>query len=167
MFKDNIKVESGINKNIMKEEWRDDIVANVFYPKNKSKSKIIIHFQGSVALIQDQRSIMLANEGYFVVEVAYNVPKYGQTSMWLGQPFKMEYTEAIIKRAVEHHRSEGDTVCVIGHSKGAEFAIVAGNYLNKFVDLTISSGSPLVPMANSFTYGDKKVANAIMYDVSP
>ena len=160
-FNDIIKVESGINKTIIKEEWRDDFIANVFYPIDKPKSKVIIHFQGGVPLLQDQRSIMLANKGYFVVEVAYNVQKYGQTSMWLGPEYKMEYTEGIIKRALAHDRTKGDTVCVIGHSKGAEFAIVAGNTFHKMVDLTISSGNHLIAMINNYTYRNKQLVEPI------
>ena len=67
-------------------------------------AKIIVHFQGNVPMLQDQRSIMLANEGYFVVEVGYNCQKYGQKSVWLMPEYPVEYFEAVIKKAIKHPR---------------------------------------------------------------
>ena len=55
-------------------------------------------------MLQDQRSIMLANEGYFVVEVGYNCQKYGQKSVWLMPEYPVEYFEAVIKKAIKHPR---------------------------------------------------------------
>lgn len=55
-------------------------------------------------MLQDQRSIMLANEGYFVVEVGYNCQKYGQNSIWTMPDYPVEYFEAVIKKALKHPR---------------------------------------------------------------
>ena len=38
-FQATIKIESGVGETIEKEEWRGDLVANVFYPKGKPQSK--------------------------------------------------------------------------------------------------------------------------------
>ena len=48
-------MESGIGKTIQKEEWRGDVVGNLFYPINGQKNKAILHFNGGVPLIQDGR----------------------------------------------------------------------------------------------------------------
>ena len=55
-------------------------------------------------MLQDQRSIMLANEGYFVVEVGYNCQKYGQKSIWTMPEYPVEYFEAVIQKALKHPR---------------------------------------------------------------
>ena len=56
-------------------------------------------------MLQDQRSIMLANEGYFVVEVGYNCQKYGQKSIWTMPEYPVEYFEAVIQKALKHPRN--------------------------------------------------------------
>ena len=55
-------------------------------------------------MLQDQRSIMLANEGYFVVEVGYNCQKYGQKSIWTMPEYPVEYFEAVFQKALKHPR---------------------------------------------------------------
>ena len=55
-------------------------------------------------MLQDQRSIMLANEGYFVVEVGYNCQKYGQKSIWIMPEYPVEYFESVIQKALKHPR---------------------------------------------------------------
>ena len=45
-----IEVSGGIGKEILKEEWRDGIVGNLFYPNKPGKFKPIIHLNGSVQL---------------------------------------------------------------------------------------------------------------------
>ena len=56
-------------------------------------------------MLQDQRSIMLANEGYFVVEVGYNCQKYGQKSIWTLPEYPVEYFESVIQKALKHPRN--------------------------------------------------------------
>ena len=55
-------------------------------------------------MLQDHRSIMLANEGYFVVEVGYNCQKYGQKSIWTMPEYPVEYFESVIQKALKHPR---------------------------------------------------------------
>ena len=51
-----IIVDSGVGSAICKEEWRGEIVGNLFYPTGKSdKNKAIIHINGKVPLLQDAR----------------------------------------------------------------------------------------------------------------
>ena len=56
-------------------------------------------------MIQDQRSIILADEGYFVVEVGYNCQKYGQKSIWTMLEYPVEYFESVIQKALKHPRN--------------------------------------------------------------
>ena len=55
-------------------------------------------------------------------------------------------------------------MCVIGHSKGAENAIICGQTLNHLVDITISSSSHFGGFINNFTYKGKLQNNAVRPD---
>ena len=53
---DTVVIDSGIGSILCKEEWRGDIVGNLFYPKELAdKNKAIIHLNGVVPLLQDVR----------------------------------------------------------------------------------------------------------------
>ena len=75
---DTIEISGGVREIIEKEEWRDEIVGNLFYPSKFGKFKPIIHLNGSVQLLQDARSQILARQGYTVLELGYNLPVYNQ-----------------------------------------------------------------------------------------
>ena len=159
--KQRIEVESGVGDTIVKEEWRGEHVCNVFYPSSGGPFKVIIHTNGGVALMQDARSQMLANLGYLVVEVGYNLPQYGQELLYLRQEMQLEYFEAIIKRALKHEKAYGEEVCFIGHSKGADLALFTSVACPELVALTIcSSGGFNAPVFLDSTHGDKRFPNA-------
>ena len=48
-----IVIESGVGNTLVKEEWRNGIVGNLFYPATGTQFKPIIHLSGSVQLLQD------------------------------------------------------------------------------------------------------------------
>ena len=55
-FDETVVVESGIGSILQKEEWRGDIVGNLFYPTtSEGPFKAIVHINGSVPLLQDAR----------------------------------------------------------------------------------------------------------------
>ena len=70
-FSDTIQVSSGVGETIHKEKWRGEIVGNLFYPIRNKPKGVILHIQGSAMLLQDARSICLANEG-FIGKYIYN-----------------------------------------------------------------------------------------------
>jgi len=159
--KQRLQVESGVGDTIVKEEWRGEHVCNVFYPSTGGPFKVIIHTNGGVSLMQDARSQMLANLGYLVVEVGYNLPQYGQELIFLRQEMHLEYFEAIIRRALKHEKAYGEEVCFIGHSKGADLALFTSVACPGLVALTIcSSGGFNAPVFLDSTYGDKRFPNA-------
>ena len=53
---------------------------------------------------------------------------------------------------------------MIGHSKGAENAIICGQTLNHLVDITISSSNHFAGFINNFTYKGKLQNNAVRPD---
>ena len=73
--------------------------------------------------------------------------------MWGHHNFEIEYFEKIIHKALEHPRSSGSTVAVIGHSKGSEMATVISQTLHGLVDLTFSSGGPYFAFFHEFSNG--------------
>ena len=54
---DRIVIHSGIGNTIAKEEWRGEIVGNLFYPTTSTKNKAIVHINGGVPLLQDGRLV--------------------------------------------------------------------------------------------------------------
>jgi len=72
-------------------------------------------------VLQDGRSIMLAHEGYTVLELGYNLPKYGQTDLFArhpqNDPLTLEYFEMAIRQLLRHPKTYGDKICVIGQCK--------------------------------------------------
>ena len=46
-FSETIEVLSGVDSTICKEEWRDEIVGNLFFPIETKPKGIILHLQGS------------------------------------------------------------------------------------------------------------------------
>lgn len=86
-------------------------------------------------------------------KVAYNAPQYGLPTMWGHHNFEVEYFEKIIHKALEHPRSSGSTVAVIGHSKGSEMATVISQTLHDLVDLTFTSGGPYFAFFHEFSNG--------------
>ena len=115
-----IVVDSGIGNAIQKEEWRGEIVGNLFYPSDTGrKNKALIHINGVVPLIQDGRSIMLAHQGYTVLELGYNLPQYGLESMFTRTvPYSMDYFERAVRKLLDHWTVYGDKAAVLGQSKG-------------------------------------------------
>ena len=82
-------------------------------------------------MLQDQRSIMLANEGYFVVEVGYNCQKYGQKSIWTMPEYPVEYFEAVIQKALKHPRNITHYILTGSISKwyqGVRYTVYQGGY---------------------------------------
>ena len=85
-----VLVWSGVGETIEKEEWRGEIVGNLFYPKNEKPRGLVLHMNGSAMMLQDARkmpldilramnyetnmrhnfrSICLANDGFMVLEL--------------------------------------------------------------------------------------------------
>lgn len=155
---DDIVIDSGIGSILCKEEWRGDIVGNLFYPSDTSrKNKAIIHINGGVPVLQDGRSIMLAREGYTVLELGYNLPQYGQENMFFRtEPIDISYFEQAARRLLTHHSVYGDKVAVVGQSKGVEFAVAFGCLVPDLVEVTLVNSSYVSnPSFMAITYGDQ------------
>ena len=50
-------VWSGVGETIEKEEWRGEIVGNLFYPKNEKPRGLVLHMNGSAMMLQDARKV--------------------------------------------------------------------------------------------------------------
>jgi hypothetical protein len=152
---DKIIVDSGVGTHICKEEWRGDIVGNLFYPAGKTdKNKAIIHINGNVPLLQDGRATMLAREGYTVLEIGYNLPQYGQEDFYLRRaPFDLMYFRKAIEKLLDHHTVYGQKVAVVGHSKGAEFGVALASLMPELVEVSVTSSQFMTnPAALPVTY---------------
>jgi hypothetical protein len=51
---------------------------------------------------------MLAREGYFVLELGYNLPQYGQIPVYDRPSFQLEYIEEAISRVLAHPKVYGE-----------------------------------------------------------
>ncbi|CAG5087592.1 Oidioi.mRNA.OKI2018_I69.PAR.g11580.t1.cds [Oikopleura dioica] len=128
---ESVTVDSGVGKEIVKEELRGDIVGNLFYPAKGGKFPVIIHINGGINHIQDARSSLLAREGYLVLELAYNVQDYGQPVLFTRDGMPLEYVEQAIKTILSHQKAYGDRVVLMGQSQ---------------------AGSTQLPVASELTY---------------
>lgn len=98
---------------------------------------------------------MLAREGYIVLELGYNLPRYGQESLFTRKTsMPLEYFEEAIKQLLAHPKSYGNKVAVLGQSKGVDLAIGVATMMPHLVELAITnSGHMLNPMGVAQTYG--------------
>ena len=84
------------------------------------------------------RSIMLAREGYTVLELGYNVPQYGHKDYYSRKkPFDLKYIEMAIRKVLNHHSVYGDKVAIVGQSKGAELATAAACLMPHLIELSV------------------------------
>ena len=154
------EITNGVGSHLEKEEWRGEIVANLYYPLKEGKFKPIVHLNGSVQLLQDARSIMLANEGYMVLELGYNLPQYGQLDMYTRPTIPLEYVEQAIERLLNHPKAYGNEVCLMGHSKGGDIALACSAELNDKIGLTITTSCQInAPVFTDLSYGAKRFCN--------
>ena len=139
-FSDEIEVKSGIGETISKTEWRDDHISNLFTPLKQKPKGIVLHLQGSAQLLQDGRSIALANDGFIVLELGYNLPHYGQPSIYFRSSFPLEYIKTAIDRLLQEAIAKEmgySTISILGHSKGGDLAISAACLFPELISLAI------------------------------
>lgn len=106
---------------------------------------------------------MLAREGFVVLELCYNMPKYGQESLHTRQtPIDISYIELAIKKVLAHYKSYGDRICLMGHSKGCDLVLGAASLLPDLVELVISNSCNVTnPMGHSIKYKDVHFESAM------
>ena len=92
---------------------------------------------GSAQLLQDARSICLANHGYMVLELGYNLPQYNQLPIYTRPSFPLEYVRQAAERLLAHKNAIHDKLTIVGHSKGGDIGISAAIELNDIIDMAI------------------------------
>ena len=92
---------------------------------------------GSAQLLQDARSICLANHGYMVLELGYNLPQYNQLPIYTRPSFPLEYVRQAAERLLAHKNAIHDKLTIVGHSKGGDISISAAIELNDIIDMAI------------------------------
>ena len=103
----------------------------------------------------NERSILFANAGYLVMEIGYNLPQLGQTSLFLRKDLDLEFFEYAIKKFLSHPKCSGSKVAVLGQSKGADIAPALATLCPEIVELSISQGSySICPQVCDTTYRD-------------
>ena len=105
-------------------------------------------------LLQDARSICLANEGFVVLELGYNLPQYGLQPVYTRKSFELEYIENAIHRLLSHPKcADFDTIAVLGHSKGGDLALAASTTFTDIIELSIVNSCHLAsPVFVDTTY---------------
>lgn len=153
---DQINITSGVGETIVKEEWRNDIIGNLFYPISERPKGLILHLNGSAQMLQDARSICLANRGYMVLELGYNLPHYHQPPIYTRPSFPLEYIRTAAERLLAHRNASSfDTMAIIGHSKGGDLATAAAIEFTDIIDLAIINSCMLFgPVFTNTTYGN-------------
>ena len=105
-------------------------------------------------LLQDARSICLANEGFVVLELGYNLPQYGLEPVYTRKSFELEYIEQAIKRLLNLPKcSDFKTIAILGHSKGGDLALAASATFPDKIKLSIVNSCHLAsPVFVDTTY---------------
>ena len=105
-------------------------------------------------LLQDARSICLANEGFVVLELGYNLPQYGLEPVYTRKSFELEYIEQAIARLLNHPKClDFETIAILGHSKGGDLALAASATFPDKIKLSIVNSCHLAsPVFVDTTY---------------
>ena len=108
-------------------------------------------------LLQDARSICLANEGFVVLELGYNLPQYGLEPVYTRKSFELEYIEQAITRLLNHPKClDFETIAILGHSKGGDLALAASATFPDKIKLSIVNSCHLAsPVFVDTTYNSK------------
>ena len=91
-------------------------------------------------LLQYARSIALANEGFIVLELGYNLPQYGLSPIYTRKSFQLEYIEKAIEQLLQHKQcasNDVETIAILGHSKGGDLALAASATFPDKIKLSI------------------------------
>ena len=100
---------------------------------------------------------MLAHAGYAVLELAYNLPQYGQPDIYSRGEFPLEYIECAIERLLKHPSVYGEEVCIVGHSKGGDLSLAASAVMSDRIALTISNSCHInAPVFADSTYRGRR-----------
>ena len=110
-------------------------------------------------LLQDARSICLANEGFIVLELGYNLPQYGLEPVYTRKSFELEYIEKAIQRLLRHPQcSDFGTIAILGHSKGGDLALAASATFPDKIKLSIVNSCHLAsPVFVDTTYNSNNL----------
>ena len=91
------------------------------------------------------RSIMLAREGYCVLELGYNLPQYGQKNLFTRtDPISADYFAEAIRRFLKHPKVYGDQVALLGQSKGVDIAIGVASLFPELISVVITNSGHLM-----------------------
>ena len=136
-------------------------MANLFYPNDGQCHKGIVHLNGGVPLLQDGRSILLAHQGFTVLEIGYNLIQYGQLGLFDRHPvydaMKVEHFVAAIRRFLKHPKTYGDRVALIGQCKGGDLAQGIASLCPELVELVVTNSCYLInPLVTDLTFGSKR-----------
>ena len=85
----------------------------------------------------------MANEGFTVLELMYNAPKYGLDQFYQNRYFDISYVWKAIREVLLHPSTDSEKVVMIGHSKGSDLCVCAGSLFPELVHGCIISGSHL------------------------
>merc|ERR1711970_879031 len=134
-FVETIDIETGIEETIFQEHWagQNGVFGYLYYPSNKKSKRAIVHIQGSTEICQNHRSIALANEGFTVLELMYNAPRFGLDQFYTTRYFDISYIQNAIHEVLLHPSTQAERVIMIGHSKGSDLCICAGSLFPELV----------------------------------
>ena len=87
------------------------------------------------------------------MEIGYNLPQHGQTSLFTRKDLDLEFFEYSIKKFLSHPKCYGSKVAVLGQSKGADIAPALAALCPEIIELSISQGSySICPQVCDTTY---------------
>jgi len=126
--------------NVEKKEIRKDgIVGTLFYQKNIKKNPGVILIPGSGGIIPEHIAQLVASHGYTVLALAYfgyeKLPK--KLSL-----IPLEYFHNAIDWLKNQPQVKSNNIAIIGHSRGAEIALLLASTFPQAMNAVIAISSP-------------------------
>ncbi|MFB4212428.1 acyl-CoA thioesterase/bile acid-CoA:amino acid N-acyltransferase family protein [Shouchella sp. JSM 1781072] len=141
-----------LEKSIIKEALQDDVVGSLFYPEDQTDLPAIIIVGGSDGAVHESAAALLASEGYAVLALAY----FGKEGLPKGiEHIPLEYVDHAFSLLESRMNVNQDKLAIIGHSRGAELALLYASNHTK-VKAVIASGASSVIFSGMINFQPTK-----------
>ncbi|KMK76759.1 acyl-CoA thioesterase/bile acid-CoA:amino acid N-acyltransferase family protein [Alkalihalobacillus pseudalcaliphilus] len=129
------------SEKIIKKDFKHDFLGTGFYPENEKELPGVIILGGSDASVHESAAALLASKGYFVLALAY----FGKEGLPKGiQNIPLEYVDNAFVFLENQPNVNKEKLAIIGHSRGAELALLYASKFPKLKAVIASAPSSII-----------------------